>query len=339
MSVPLAQEGAPLVQRVFAQLTDTEFRSGEALAARLEVTRAAVWKAVEQLRELGVPLDAQASRGYRLASGVTALSRQGIEAALPSDIRARLDALELHWSVGSTNDRLLAQTPPPPGRARAVLTEQQSAGRGRRGRAWIAPPGGALCMSIGWTFVDMPGDLPALALAIGVCVQRALQARGAPGVRLKWPNDLVTEQGKLGGILLELRAEAGGPAFVVIGVGINFLLSEGDRAAIAAIGARAVDYVSLATTPVTRDTLVAGVLAECIGGLDRFREAGFQAFHSDWSALDSLLGRHVTVQAGEATVMGIGRGTDAHGQLLVETPQGLRAFVSGEVSVRARPRV
>lgn len=325
----------PLAQKVFAELSGADFRSGEALAEQLDVTRAAVWKAVERLRELGVPLEAQASRGYRLADGVNALTRAGIEADLPRATRAALDEFEIHWSLGSTNDRALELGPPPAHRARVVLTEQQTAGRGRRGRAWIAPPGGAVCLSIGWSFAEMPADLPALALVIGVCAQRALSLVGAHDVRLKWPNDLVTSRGKLGGILLELRAEAGGPAFVVVGIGINVVLSASDRAAIAAAGANAVALKSLTPAPVTRDHVVSALLRECIDGLERFSRTGFAPFHNQFVALDALRGIDLNVQSGEGVVAGVGRGIDAHGQLLVETRQGVRAFASGEVSVRA----
>jgi hypothetical protein len=119
--------------------------------------------------------------------------------------------LEIVFEVDSTNSRLLAASPPPYGAAHVCICELQSAGRGRRGRRWIAPFGASVAMSLAWAFRDAARDLPALSLAVGVAVARALARVGAQGVRLKWPNDLWFEDRKIGGVLIDLRAEAGGP--------------------------------------------------------------------------------------------------------------------------------
>jgi BirA family transcriptional regulator, biotin operon repressor / biotin---[acetyl-CoA-carboxylase] ligase len=325
---------APLVQRVFQSLSSAEFQSGEALAERLQVTRTAVWKAVEQLRELSIEPEAQPNRGYRLPQGIDALIEADIRAAMDPDVSARIEDLTVVWSTESTNDSLLATEPVAPNKARVVLAELQTAGRGRRGRSWTMAPGGAICLSIGWSFAEMPRDLSALTLAIGVCVQRALADCGAPKVKLKWPNDLVTDDGKLGGILLELRAEAGGPAYVVIGIGINIVLPAQARAAVVQAGGKPVEYRSVAGKPTSRNVLVTHIVAECVRGLTLFRDAGFGAFHTDWNGLDALRGRAITVQGVASSAVGIARGVDVHGQLLVETAGALVAHASGEVSVR-----
>src|SRR5262245_30899124 len=182
---------APLSQRVFQRLTDREFLSGEALAADLSVTRAAVWKAVEQLRELGVTLDASTHKGYRLAPGVSPLSVEGIEALLPVEVRSHLESLQVEWTLESTNTKLLDALPPAAGEAAVMLAEHQTGGRGRRGRAWVAPPGGAVCLSVAWQYAELPADLSALSLIVGLCVSNALHELGITA-QLKWPNDLVT---------------------------------------------------------------------------------------------------------------------------------------------------
>ncbi len=322
----------PLLQRVFQRLSDQGFQSGEALAADLAVTRAAVWKAVEQLRELGVSLDAQAHKGYRLAPGVSALNPERIAALLPADLNARLEALLVEWSLDSTNTRLLESLPPRAGAAAVVLAECQTGGRGRRGRGWVAPPGGGICFSLGWQFSEMPADLSALSLVVGICVAHALQELGISDVRLKWPNDLVTPRGKLGGILIEMRAEAGGPVHVVIGVGLNVMLDDAARASILATGNVADDMREHGVPD--RNAIVAAMLRRLLPELDSFPRHGFTPHLSDWNDCDALFDRGVRVENAGETVRGVARGVDAHGALLVETPQGVKRFISGEVSVR-----
>jgi len=324
----------PLPQRVFQRLDDREFRSGEALAAELHVTRAAVWKAVEQLRELGVALDAQTNKGYRLAAGIGALDAERIEAQLPAQVRTRIDALRVEWTIESTNTSLLESPPPPAGRAAVVLAEHQTGGRGRRGRSWIAPPGGAICLSVAWQYADLPADLSAVSLVVGLSVVAALDELGIGGAQLKWPNDVVTDSGKLGGILLEMRAEAGGPVHLVIGIGLNVLLDESARAAVGATGNVADDLHAHRQPAPDRNAVVAALLSRLVPALEEFPRQGLTPHLVHWNERDALRDHEVRVEnLGEVT-RGMARGIDAHGALLVETPGGLQRFISGEVSVR-----
>ena len=333
MSTPV-NDVRPLPQRVFQRLDDREFRSGEALAAELQVTRAAVWKAVEQLRELGVALDAQTHKGYRLAPGVGALIPERIEALLPPALRVHVESLQVEWTLESTNTRLLESFPPAAGAAAILLAEHQTGGRGRRGRSWIAPPGGALCLSVAWQYADLPADLSALSLVVGLAAVQALDELGVRNVRLKWPNDLVTPAGKLGGILIEMRAEAGGPVHLVVGVGLNIMLDEAARAAVAATGNVADDVQSQRHPAPDRNAIVAEFLKHLLPSLQDFPRSGLMPHLPRWSEYDALHGREVRIEnLGEIT-RGVARGIDAHGALLLETPGGVRSFISGEVSVR-----
>jgi len=325
---------SPLPQRVFQRLDDQSFQSGEALAADLAVTRAAVWKAVEQLREIGVTLDAQTNKGYRLAPGVRALSADRIQALLPADVRERIEALLVEWTLESTNTKLLEALPPAAGRAAIVLTEHQTGGRGRRGRGWVAPPGGAICLSLGWQYPDMPADLSALSLVVGLCVVNALAELKVPGVQLKWPNDLVTGHGKLGGILIEMRAESGGPVHVVVGIGLNVILDDAARAAVKAAGNVADDIRSHHTPVPDRNAIVAALLARLVPALEGFPRHGLAPHLDAWHACDTLRDCEVRVENAGEIVGGVARGIDSHGALLVETPSGVRRYISGEVSVR-----
>ena len=324
----------PLPQRVFQRLDDRSFQSGEALAADLSVTRAAVWKAVEQLRELGVTLDAQTNKGYRLGPGVSALSAERIQALLPAGVRNQLEALLVEWQLESTNTKLLEALPPAAGAAAVILAEHQTGGRGRRGRGWVAPPGGAICLSLAWQYPDMPADLSALSLVAGLCTANALAELRVPGVQLKWPNDLVTAHGKLGGILIEMRAESGGPVHVVVGIGLNVLLDDAARAAVKATGNTADDIRAHQVPVPDRNAIVAALLSRLIPALEGFPRQGLTPHLANWHDCDALREREVRVEnAGEIT-RGVARGIDSHGALLVETPTGVRRFISGEVTVR-----
>ena len=325
-----------LVARVFAHLSDGQFHSGEDLAAALDVSRSAIWKAVEALRELGATLHAVRNRGYRLAKSSEALDAAAIGARLSPAVRERLRSLDVVWSIGSTNTALLSRAYPPNGSTEVMLAEYQTAGRGRRGRVWLAPPGGAICLSLSWTFRDVPEDLGALGLVIGVCELRALRSLGLAEGRLKWPNDVLVNDRKLGGILLELRAESGGPACVVIGIGLNVALGAPLLAKIAETGIAATDLVTAGLPEPARNTVAAALVDACIRGLLDFERDGLRPFIEDWRSADALQGRMVDVKgATGAVTKGLARGVDLHGALLVETlDEGLRKFVSGDVTVR-----
>jgi BirA family biotin operon repressor/biotin-[acetyl-CoA-carboxylase] ligase len=236
--------------------------------------------------------------------------------------------------VDSTNSRLMAALPPPAGLADAVLSELQHAGRGRRGRSWIAPFGAGITLSMAWTSAESAGTLSALSLAVGVAISRALSRAGAAGVRLKWPNDIWFRDRKIGGVLIEIKAEAGGPAHVVIGVGINVLLTAAARREIEAGGARVAAVADACAATVSRNLVAGAILDELLSMLGRFERDGFGAFREAWTALDALSGRAVRVLSGGSAISGTARGVDSDGALLLETPDGVRRFVSGEASLR-----
>jgi BirA family biotin operon repressor/biotin-[acetyl-CoA-carboxylase] ligase len=182
----------------------------------------------------------------------------------------------------------------------------------------------------------VPRDLGALGLVIGVCALRALGRLEVADVQLKWPNDLVIEGRKLGGILIELRAEAAGPACVVIGIGLNVALGAPLLEQIAATGLVPIDLAGAGMkASYQRNAVVAALLDAFVQGLLEFEREGLKPFVVQWMEADALRGRPVTVSEAEGATKGVARGIDLDGALLVETPQGLLRFISGDVSVRA----
>jgi BirA family transcriptional regulator, biotin operon repressor / biotin---[acetyl-CoA-carboxylase] ligase len=325
---------SPLVARVFAELCDGAFHSGEDLAKALGVTRSAVWKAANALRDLGTPMEAVRNRGYKLPGASEPLAAASIRKHVTAAVKERLTRLDVAWSTASTNTELVERPYPAQGRSEVLLAEFQTAGRGRRGRSWLAPPGGAVCMSLSWTFPEVPRDAGSLSLAVGVSVLRALNALTVPNVRLKWPNDILIGDRKLGGILIELRAEAAGPACVVVGIGLNVALGGELMKSIAATGLQAVDLAAVMGGPVSRNALAGQLIEQCIRGLLEFEQDGLRPFVEEWREADALRGRQLSISMGNEVVRGLARGIDLSGALLVETPQGLQKFLSGEVTVR-----
>jgi BirA family biotin operon repressor/biotin-[acetyl-CoA-carboxylase] ligase len=319
---------------VLVLLADGRLRSGEWLARELGVSRAAVWKGIQRLRALGLDVQALPRRGYCLSNAVELLDARRIEAELGPHRRPQLRKLELLFEVDSTNTRLLAAVPPPPGFADAALSELQHAGRGRRGRTWIAPFGAGIALSMAWTFAEGAGTVSALSLAVGVAISRALSRAGAAGVMLKWPNDIWFRDRKIGGVLIELKAEAGGPAHVVIGVGINVVLTAAARREIEAAGVRVAAVADACAETPSRNLVAGAILDELLSMLGRFEREGFAAFREAWTSLDALSGRPARVLLGESVIAGTARGVDSDGALLLETPDGVRRFVSGEASLR-----
>jgi BirA family transcriptional regulator, biotin operon repressor / biotin---[acetyl-CoA-carboxylase] ligase len=325
----------PLVAQLFVQLADGQFHSGEELARTLGVSRSGIWKAAGSLKKLGVTLHAVRNRGYRLAQGAEPLDAERIREHIAGDVRERIASAEAAWSVGSTNTVLLERANPKGGTGEVFVAEYQTAGRGRRGRKWLAPLGGAICLSLSWTFPEVPEDLGALGLVIGVCCLRAMGELEVKDVSLKWPNDLLVGERKLGGVLIELRAESSGPACVVIGIGLNVALGAALLEKIAATGTAATDLASAGLTGTSRNMVTATLVTACVRGLLEFERHALKPFIEEWRAADALRGRLVNVSGAEGVARGLARGIDLHGALLVETPQGVRRFISGDVTVRA----
>ncbi|HET6628924.1 MAG TPA: biotin--[acetyl-CoA-carboxylase] ligase, partial [Woeseiaceae bacterium] len=225
---------------------------------------------------------------------------------LADDDRDRLDTLEVFAELGSTNSWLLKEAAPAAGRFRVVLAENQTEGRGRLGRRWIAPPLSGLCMSVSYTFAETPRQLPSLTLAVGAGVAIALRTIGVDDIALKWPNDLVARDGKLGGILTEVRPEIGHGRTMVIGLGLNVDLPEAMRQAPAERWAsRIVDLKECVDSLPSRPALAAGILQCVMAAVTRFERDGFAAFHAAWQDCDWLRGKTVRIPQAEEDVQGV----------------------------------
>lgn len=315
--------------------------SGDALARSSDMSRAAVWKRIEALREAGVPIVASPGRGYALAQPFDLLDSDVIAAGLPPPARARMAGLDVAWSIDSTNSELLRRAAAADGVATVLLAERQTGGRGRRGREWASPLAAHLYLSLSRSFAGGLARLGGLSLVAGIASVEALHGLGFTGVRLKWPNDLVVADGerglrKLGGLLVEGGGEHAGPVRAVLGLGLNVRMP---AAFAARIDQPWCDLSTLATESgvalPTRNALAAALLAGWLPALDSFDAEGLAPLLPRYAALDALAGQAVTVHGAQADCTGTALGLAADGALQVRVDGGqVQRFHAGEVSVR-----
>lgn len=323
--------------QLLALLAAGEPLSGAGLAEQVGVTRAAIWKQIEALRTRGVPIEARGVAGYQLPWPLQMLDAKRIRATLPAPLQRELGALEVHWELDSTSSELQRRGAAAKDLS-VLLAETQSAGRGRRGRTWLSPPGLNLYLSCLKRFDAGVAALSGLSLAVGVIVLRALEQLGIAGAGLKWPNDLLAisageQGGKLGGILVELSGEYQGPCAAIIGIGLNLRLTP---ALHAQAGQPACDLATLAGgSPPDRNRAAAVLIAALLEGLQQFERDGFAGFVDDYARHDLLHGQPLQLSGALGVFDGMGAGVDARGALQVRMADGsLRRIDSADVTVR-----
>jgi BirA family biotin operon repressor/biotin-[acetyl-CoA-carboxylase] ligase len=320
--------------RIVRLLADGHWHSGDTLAEALGLSRSAIWKAVHKAgRELGLEVLCQRGRGYRLAAPLELLDAEWILAGLGDGDRRRVTRLEVFDTLESTNTHLMRQ-----GRAGApsgtlCLAERQTAGRGRRGRAWVSPFGANLYLSLLWRYPVGPGGLGGLSLAAGAAVARVLEGEGAAGLALKWPNDLLWGRRKLGGLLLEVAAEAQGPSLVVVGLGLNTRLRSAEAQA---IDQPWVDLDEILGPGAYSRNRLAVRLAEALAAvMEGYGRDGLAPFLAEWERYDRHRGEPVEVHLGDRRIVGTQEGVTGDGALRLRVDGGVRTFQAGEVSLRA----
>lgn len=306
-------------------LSDGQFRSGSELGERLGISRAAVWKRVQRLEAVGLALESVKGKGYRLAQPLELINPDVLSATLAG--KADLHYL---WVTESTNsDALAAAGGDHP---QLFVAEYQSAGRGRRGRQWQSPFAANLYLSLRFTLQGGFSALSGLSLAVGVAVAEALQSLDPRlAVGLKWPNDVLVNGAKLGGVLVEVAGEADGQVDVVVGVGLNGAMTPAQAAG---IDQRWTDLASEMPERPDRTELAITVAEHLLRMLSQFAEQGFAPFVARFNRYDAMVGRLVRVLSADKALNGVARGVAADGALMLETEQGLRELYGGELTLR-----
>lgn len=314
---------------IVTTLADGNFHSGEELGALLGVSRAAVWKHLQKLENFGIVLSSVKGRGYCIPTGLDLLDLNFIKANLKS-----IPALNIQIfpQIDSTNSFLMRQDNPA---MQACFAEFQSAGRGRRGRAWVGPMAQNIYCSIGWGFEGGAAAVEGLSLAIGLAIVRALKKFGVTGLTLKWPNDVLYEDKKLAGILIEMRGDPAGYCQIVIGIGLNVSMQERQGESIDQPWV-ALDSILAKQNlvPITRNQLASVLLDKLMDVLQGYHETGFKDYQGEWVDVAAYKGQQVELRNGQSLLAGTFIGVTESGALQLETEAGLQIYHGGEVSLR-----
>jgi BirA family biotin operon repressor/biotin-[acetyl-CoA-carboxylase] ligase len=325
-----AEAPGQLTFALLRRLADGEFHSGEVLARHFGVTRATVNNALRDVASYGLTLYSVRGRGYSLARPLQWLDADLIRAGLG----AERDALhiEILDYAASSNALLLQRAAQGEASGSVLAVEWQSAGRGRLGRTWHSGLGDALTFSLLWRFESGLAALSGLSLAVGIAMMRALSELGVPGVGLKWPNDVLLNDGKLAGILLEAQGDMLGPSAVVIGIGLNLTVPEALRGRID----QAVSDLASLDMPVPERNLVLAIsLKNLAAVLREFAERGFAPLREEWESHHVFQLRPVKLSLPDGSrIAGTVLGVTDDGALRLATEQGEQIFHAGEVSLR-----
>ncbi len=304
-------------------LADGEFHSGEQLGTAMGMSRAAINKHIQTVRDWGVDIFTVPGKGYSLPHPIQLLDEATIISMLPA---GRVSVLPV---IDSTNQYLLDRISELSS-GDACVAEYQQAGRGRRGRKWFSPFGSNLYLSMYWKLDQGPAAAMGLSLVIGIVMAEVLQRLGAADVRVKWPNDLYLKDRKLAGILVELTGKTGDAAQLVIGAGINLKMREPVADTINQ------GWINLqeAGVNIDRNELTATLLKELRAALLHFEKEGLAPFITRWRGLDNFLDRPVKLLIGDQEIHGIERGIDQQGALLLEQEGIIKPYIGGEISLR-----
>lgn len=309
-------------------LKDGRFHSGEALGAALGVSRSAVWKQLQLLEaELNLPIHKVRGKGYQLASPLVFLNAEAIALNAPSL------AWPIHVSdtIDSTNAEALRLIDAGYAAPFLVLAEQQTAGRGRRGRKWVSPFAQNVYYSLVLRIEGGLRQLEGLSLVVGLAVLQALRDLGVLGAGLKWPNDLLVVDKKIAGILLELVGDPADICHVVIGVGINVNMQKAEE-----VDQRWTSVHLETGVAVDRNHLVAQLGIQLQRYLERHKASGFAALQGEWEQNHLWQGQVASLIAGSSQVDGVVLGVDRQGALRLSVDGVEKIYSGGELSLRLR---
>jgi len=311
---------------VLACLRDKQgcFVSGQDLAGRLKVTRAAVWKEVTALRKLGYGIQSEAGRGYKLTHIPDKMFADEITCGLKNRIIGR--ELFCYREVDSTNDiaHRLGENGTKEGAC--VFAEYQKKGRGRLGRSWVAPKGKDVLLSVLLRPILPPSEVPRLTLAVSIAVARAIKRETGVKAGIKWPNDVLIGEKKVCGILTEMSAEVDRVKYVVIGIGVNANTAAKD------LPEGAASLRGVTGKDIHRPEFARTLLAELETEYTRLKEGRYEDIAKEWEEYTVTSGRRVTATVSGRKIQGHAVGIDLDGALWIRRDNGLQErVIAGDI--------
>jgi BirA family biotin operon repressor/biotin-[acetyl-CoA-carboxylase] ligase len=322
-----------LQNKLLSLLADGRFHSGEELGTQLSISRTAVWKRIRSLQQSGLGIYSVKGKGYRTAIPLEFLEQERIIAEIDADVRPFVRHFTLHTEIDSTNQYLLNRINRDDFHGHITISEYQTRGRGRRGNTWLSPFAAGIYLSLGWHFDPAPDPLALVSLGAGVAVIHALNRLGITGTALKWPNDIFWQYRKLGGTLVEMRAESAGPCNMVIGIGLNYSFpAEADVSA--GIDQPWVDIATIRKSAISRNHLTAVLISELVRLMSRYTGKDDCGILDEWRRYDCMKGKRAKLVLPARSVNGLILGIDDNGALLMSVNDRLEKFNCGEISLR-----
>jgi BirA family biotin operon repressor/biotin-[acetyl-CoA-carboxylase] ligase len=317
---------------IIALLSSSSFVSGESMSRDLGISRAAVWKKILGLRRKGYQIEAVPSRGYRLIMAPD-LAGDFISAKACGGLWKEIF---VHDLLGSTNDTamsLAVEGRIQPGTV--IIADSQMSGKGRLGRKWTSPAGRNVHMSMVIRPEIEPGEITMLTILAAVAAASAIRRSCDMQASIKWPNDLMFKERKLGGILTEVRADQDRVNMAVIGIGINVNIADTELPE--EIRQTATSVYAATNRSHARNEIIICLLREFESAYRTVIERGSEEILERWREYSSTLGRRVKVTIGETVVTGIAEDIDRRGMLILRTDSGVRSVISAGDITHLRP--
>lgn len=321
------ESAGSLRQALLQQLQQNQWLSGGALSRRLGVSRTAVWKQIQSLKEQGWDIEAVPSKGYRLLVCGGLLDEAWLQQLLQDGCLGH--PLQVWSQLPSTNETAMAWARQGCPEGALVVTDQQTAGRGRRGRHWLSPPGVNLYLSVVLRPAISPVQAPQLTFVAALAVKAALENSGVTQVQLKWPNDVLLQEGKVAGILSELSAEAEQVRYVVVGIGVNLNITADQLPERPLYPATSV--LQATGKSVERSRFLVTLMGALADYYQLYCRHGFGPIAAAWQQACLWQGSYVQVVDGDARLAGRFAGLAADGALLLEINGRQQSVYSGDV--------
>lgn len=316
------------LKSLLSYLATGQCYSGQQLGDYLGVSRSAVWKMINKLQKFGVGISRSPQWGYRMINGYQPLDEEAILKAINAKQRSAIQSLFIEPIVDSTNNYLLNLSESFLGNV--CLAEYQTAGRGRRNREWQSAFGKNILMSLSWIFEKGPTAIVGLSMVVAIAILRALHEYGVQNIHLKWPNDILWNDAKLSGVLIDTRIDSVGICYVVIGIGINV-----ERTTESATF-QSMDIASILNKQPDRNKLVGLLLNHLLQIIPEFAIIGFSPYRDEWLSYDCLINKIVSISGLQQEIQGKVMGVDEQGGIILQQNNNFSVFHTGEISVRKK---